>query len=120
MLVEQAIFTSARTERLDGYQVVAASRGVTVEESRSLAQWCPAHDSLIEPSSATSSVNFHPLVDRFCVSRTSLAGAEYSGRGGGRVLTHCFILAPDLLRKFSNNPFPRARGDFRLRSASTH
>lgn len=106
MIVEQAVFTSAQTQRLDGYQVVAASRGVSSEDCKSLARWCPAHDSLAEASETAGSINFHPLSGRnFCISRTSIAGAEYSGRGGGRVFTHCFIVSPQLMLKFSNNPF---------------
>lgn len=106
MLVEQAIFTSARTKRLDGYQLVAASDGISGEDCHSLTQWCPAHDSLVESLPSATSINFHPLAsENFCVSRTMVAGAEYSGRRGGRVFTQCFVLPPALLEKFSSNPF---------------
>lgn len=106
MLVEQAIFTSARTERLDGYQLVAATDGISADDSQSLTQWCPAHDSLVESSPQATSINFHPLPSgNYCISRTMLGGAEYSGRGGGRVFTQCFVVPPKLLQKFSNNPF---------------
>ena len=40
MLVEQAIFTSAQTERGDGYQLIAASSGIDDAEARRFdEQW---------------------------------------------------------------------------------
>lgn len=106
MLVEQAVFTSARTQRLDGYQLVATSEGISAEDCQSLTQWCPAHDSLAERSPKAVSINFHPLAsENHCISRTMFAGAEYSARGGGRILTHCFVTPPEVLKSFSNNPF---------------
>jgi hypothetical protein len=106
VLVEQAIFTSARTQRLDGYQLVATTDGISTADCQSLTQWCPAHDSLSERSAKATSVNFHPLESgNYCISRTMMAGAEYSGRGGGRIFTQCFVMSPKTLGKFSNNPF---------------
>jgi hypothetical protein len=103
--VEQAIFTSAETERSAGYQLVARSPGVAEADARELAVWCPSHDSLLEPG-APLSVNFHSLPSgAYCVSRTAAAGWEYSGRGGHRVYTHCLIVAPEVLARFANNPF---------------
>ena len=46
MRLEQAIFTSVRSERLDGYQLAARSSGVTDELAKELTGWGPAHDSL--------------------------------------------------------------------------
>ena len=48
MLIEQAVFTSARTDRAEGYQLVARSPGVVEEDAREISVWCPSHDSLFE------------------------------------------------------------------------
>ncbi len=104
--VEQVIYTSAVTDRGAGYQIVARSPGLHEEDARELALWCPSHDSFLDLGPEASSCNFHPLPSgAFCVSRTVPAGWEYSGRGGVRVYTHCLIVAPEVLSRFSNNPF---------------
>jgi len=104
--VEQAVFTSAETDRSAGYQVVAKSSGVAEADARELAVWGPSHDSMLESETEAVSLNFHPLPSgAFCISRTTPAGWEYSGRGGHRVYTHCLIVAPEILARFSNNPF---------------
>ncbi|MEW4451885.1 hypothetical protein AB1L30_04280 [Bremerella sp. JC817] len=104
--VEQAIFTSARTSNKDGYQLVAWSPGISAEDARLLAVWGPAHDSMIVSDPSDVSLNFHPLGQgKFCVSRTMLGTAEYSGRGGRQVYTHCFILSTEGFTRFQNDPF---------------
>jgi len=104
--VEQAVFTSAVTRRMAGYQVVGQSPGVSPADARELAVWCPSHDSLAATSLEVVSFNFHPLADdRFCVSRTTPAGWEYSGRGGHRVYTQCLIVSAEGLANWGNNPF---------------
>jgi len=104
--VEQAIFTSARTSSKDGYQLVAWSPGISSEDARQLAVWGPAHDSMIVDDPSDVSLNFHPLAEhKFCVSRTVLGSAEYSGRGGRQVYTHCFVLDAASFLKFQNDPF---------------
>ena len=104
--IEQAIFTSAQTERSAGYQIVATSPGVCECDARELAVWGPSHDALLETAPGAASLNFHPLPSgAYCVSRTTPAGWEYSGRGAVRVYTQCLIVAPALLARFANNPF---------------
>jgi len=108
--VEQAIFTSAETDRSAGYQVVSKSDGVCEADARQLAVWGPSHESLLELGPDAVSVNFHPLPSgAYCVSRTAPAGWEYSGRGGYRVYTHCLIVPPEVLGRFANNPFALVR-----------
>ena len=103
--IEQAIFTSARTDRSAGYQVVAASEGVFPDDARELAAWCPSHDAMLDSTPSALSYNFHPLPSgAYCASRTTMAGREYSGRGA-RVYTHCLITPPTVLERFANNPF---------------
>jgi hypothetical protein len=104
--VEQVIYTSAVTDRGAGYQIVARSPGLHDEDARELAVWCPSHDSFLDLGPDAVSHNFHPLPSgAYCISRTVPAGWEYSGRGGVRVYTHCLIVAPEVLLRFSNNPF---------------
>jgi hypothetical protein len=105
-LVEQAVFTSAETDRSAGYHVVAASPGVCESDVRELAVWGASHDSLFESGADAVSVNFHPLPSgAYCVSRTTPSGWEYSGRGGYRVYTHCLVVPPKVLARFANNAF---------------
>jgi hypothetical protein len=106
MRLEQAIFTSIRSERLDGYQLAARSPGINEELAKELTAWGPAHDSLWSSEPGASSINFHGLSDdRFCISRTVLAGAEYSGRRGGRVYTHMIVVPRDGMERFGGDPF---------------
>jgi hypothetical protein len=106
MRLEQAIFTSVRSERLDGYQLAARSEGVSDDLAKELTAWGPAHDSLWLSHPGASSINFHALsAGRYCVSQTTLSGAEYSGRGGGRVYTQMVVIPRDGMLKFGNDPF---------------
>lgn len=106
MLIEQAIFTSAKTSAGDGYRLVAASPGVSPQEAAELAHWGPSHDSLSDAGISAASVNFHRLASgRYCVSKTQNAGSEYSGRTGLRVYSHLLVLSADELARFANNPF---------------
>ena len=107
MHIPQAIFTSVRGKRLDGYQLAARSEEVDDELARDLQAWGPAHDSLLHPREGIESINFHPLAGGkwYVLSRTVCSGAEYSGRAGGRVYTQMFLLPPDGLSRFANNPF---------------
>jgi hypothetical protein len=106
MRLEQAIFTSVRSERLDGYQLAARSSGVTDELAKELTSWGPAHDSMWVSEPGATSTNFHRLSeDRVCISQTTLSGAEYSGRGGGRVYTQMIVLPREGLARFAGDPF---------------
>jgi len=106
LLIEQAIFTSARTNCFDGYHLVATSGGIEPADARDLARWGPTHDSLIDADSGQRSINFHPLAGgAFCVSVTTAAGAEYSRRSGRRIYTQCLVLSPEAMDRFANNPF---------------
>ena len=106
MQIEQAVFTSARTQRARGYQVAAVSPGVRPEDAQQLAVWGPSHGSLRGGGEDASSINFHPLPSgAWCVSKTENAGAEYSGRGGLRIYTQCLIVPREALARFANQPF---------------
>ena len=104
--IEQAVFTSAQTDRSAGYQVVATSPGVCAADVRELAVWGPSHDAMISSATGATSVNFHPLPSgAYCISRTTPSGPEYSGRRGARIYTQCLVVSPESLGRFANNPF---------------
>jgi hypothetical protein len=106
VLIEQAIFTSAQTGRRDGYQVVAHSPDLDERELVEIARHSPSNDSLWEQGDDALSVNFYPLPSgRYCVSQSTLAADEYSGRRGPRVYTQCLIAASEAMATFANNPF---------------
>jgi GTPase-associated protein 1, N-terminal domain type 2 len=109
-MIEQALFTSAETDRVRGYQLIASSSGVGPQIARELTTWGPSHESLCDTGGAASSVNFHPLGgDRWCVAQSVAAGEEYSGRGGTRVYTQSFVVGTEELGRFANNPFSLLR-----------
>lgn len=106
MFLEQAVFTSVRGGRLEGYQLAARSAGVDLELAKELTAWGPAHDSLWSAAGDARSLNFHALAGgEYCLSRTTLAGAEYSARGGARVYTQMVVLSAEALARFGNDPF---------------
>lgn len=106
MHIEQAVFTSALTDRSGGYQLIARSSGVTDAEARELSIWGPSHDSLLDAGPSGASVNFFPLAGgAWCISKTCTAGQEYSGRGGFRIYTQCLVAPGETLERFAFNPF---------------
>ncbi len=108
-LVEQAVFTSAETNRTAGYQLVARSSGISEEDGRTLSAWGPSHGSLLDTSRHASSTNFFRLPSgNYCISRTTASGNEYSGRGT-RVYTQYLVVSAETLRHFANNPFALVR-----------
>jgi hypothetical protein len=109
VLIEQAIFTSAQSDHAVGYHLVARSPGVEERDARELTIWGPSHESLESSSETAASVNFFRLPSgAFCVSKTQIAGEEYSGRGL-RTYTNCLIVPPQVLLRFANNPFALLR-----------
>jgi hypothetical protein len=98
----QAIFTSTKGSRLDGYQLAGRSPGVSEAIAKELTTWGPAHDSLWDTRQDARSVNFHPLsTGDYCLSCTTVGGAEYSGRGGWRIYTQMFLLPAEALTRFA-------------------
>ena len=105
MLIEQAVFTSAKTERAQGYQLLSRSPNLTEADAREISLWAPSHGSLLEQAASTGSSNFFTLASgSYCVSRTTKAGAEYSGRGE-TIYTQFLIVPPGVMLRFANNPF---------------
>jgi hypothetical protein len=105
VLIEQAIFTSAQSDHAVGYHLVARSPGVEEKDARELTIWGPSHESLESSDTTAVSVNFFRLPSgAYCVSKTQIAGEEYSGRGL-RTYTNCLVVPPQVLLRFANNPF---------------
>jgi len=109
MRLEQAIYTSSKTRRGEGYHVVARSAGITSENVTALNRWCPSHAVLGSDTNAET-MNFHPLAEGgYALSRTTHGGKEFSGRGGLQVVTIVLLLKPRHLAGYDNNPFRLAR-----------
>jgi len=120
LLIEQAIFTSVQNDRRDGYQLAARSTNIDAGDLRALAHWGPSHDSLLETGADAVSVNFHPLPSgAYCVSKTTPAGEEYSGRGE-KIYTQCLIVPAEVLLRFGNNPFSLLTAAFAQGSLRVH
>jgi hypothetical protein len=108
--IEQAVYTWADGARAAGYQVAAASPGLSKEDSRELAVWGPGHDSLVEAGPDAVAVNFFPLPSgAFCLSRSVQTAWPGSGRGGRRTYTRCLAVPPEVLARFANHPLAVAR-----------
>lgn len=105
MSIGQAVFTSTKTGRAQGYQIACHSEGISSEDLQELSVWGPSHDSLLHADRGAASYNFFPLPSgAYCVSRTTAQGAEYSGRGQ-LIYTHNFVVPADDLARFANNQF---------------
>lgn len=120
MQVEQAIFTSVQSGRVQGYQLAAKSVGVDDHAEQALIHWGPSHGSLCDSAPEAESVNFHPIRDgQFALSRTLYGGPEYSQRGGFQLYTRFVLLEDARLYEFEFDAaalYRRARteGGFQL------
>lgn len=105
MQVQQAVFTSARTSRMAGYQLVAKSAGVTEDLARWLSQWGPTHSSLLDASPEASSLCFVAGDQHwFVMARTVYGGPEYSQRGGRQIVTRFLVMNAEQFAAYGNNP----------------
>lgn len=121
LLIEQAIFTSTETDRGSGYQLAATSPGIDAADLHDLRVWGPSHDSLVNAGGDAVSINFHPLSSgAYCVSKTTPAGSEYSGRSGQLIYTQCLVVPAEVLLRFSNNPFALLKAAFAQGSLCVH
>ncbi len=121
--VEQAIFTSLRSRRNQGYHLVAHSPGFDASLAPVLNTWGPSHGSLLNDQPTAESINFAPLAPEwYSVSRTTYGGPEYSGRGGLQVFTRFLLLRREQLAGYENNALALIRtaltmGELRLHVA---
>lgn len=100
--VEQAVFTSSNRDRMKGYQSVAKSAGIDRRLSQEIGRWAPTRNSSENPDAWT--LNCYPLAnDFFAITRTTLGGPEYSGRGGTQVDTVILALRNEQLEPYRFN-----------------
>ena len=108
--IEQAIFTSADSATMKGYQLVARSSGINRSIAQHLSRWSPSHGSLNDDDPNVWTINAFPLDGgMFAVSRTVLGGPEYSGRGGTQVVTQLLVLREDQFARYQCNAIAVAR-----------
>jgi len=106
MLIEQTVYTSARTGRGNGYQSLATSPGLSSGDVRELTKWGPDGDALLEPGPFARSINFHRLGSgAYCVSRTVPVATERDGRERRHAHTQFLVVPPGVLVRFANDPF---------------
>jgi hypothetical protein len=126
MQIRQAIFTSLRSRKSQGYHLVAQSPDLDDQLARRLCTWGPSHASLLSDHPDAESLNFHPVADDwFAVSRTLYGGPEYSGRGGLQVFTQFLLLHREQLARYQNHPLLVAQtaqllGNLRLMTSIPH
>jgi hypothetical protein len=102
MRVQQALFTSAQTQRGRGYHLVARSEGINEDLARDLSQWSPSHASLLGSHTSASSVSCHPVADDWiAVTRTVYGGPEYSHRGSLQVVSRILVLRREQLAGYA-------------------
>lgn len=103
---DQAIFSSARTTTGHGYQILATSRGVTLNEKKAIHGRSPSHGGLCRTDPEARAVAFYPLGNgRVALAHSCDAGAESTGRGVRRIYTHVTLLDANELARFGFNPF---------------
>ena len=110
MLIEQAVYTSAKSVSGERYRLAAQSPGVTAADARELCAWGPGEGALREGSGGSSSVNFHPLPSgASCVGYSMAVDNDRSDCPGYRAYTQSLIVPAEELARFANNPFALLR-----------
>lgn len=110
MQIEQAIFTSADSGPMRGYQLVARSPGVDRRLAQELCRWAPSHASLWGDGAMSWSLNYFPAgEDWVAITRTLYGGPEYSRRGGMQVVTTMLAMRLEQLSGYHFNPLAVAR-----------
>lgn len=91
--VERALFGSSNQGSIEGYQLLYWTEGVDAKTTKELSQWAPTRMGTQDESKWSVQI-FHSANGRACVSRTFVAGREYSQRGGVNVATAFLMLEP--------------------------
>ncbi|MFQ5806112.1 MAG: hypothetical protein ACE5I3_06655 [Phycisphaerae bacterium] len=103
--LEQAVFTSMRSPMGRGYQIVAASAGISTDEKKEIVQCAPSHGSLCDPTpTAVGLASFELRSGRRCLFLARNAGVEHTARGGYRIHTHVLIMDQSVFRRFRCDP----------------
>ncbi|UCG15216.1 MAG: hypothetical protein JSV19_07950 [Phycisphaerales bacterium] len=102
---DQAIYSSLRTLVGQGYQIIAASPGLTATEKKEITRRSPSHGGLCQDGPEAAAVGFYKLsTGRLAVAFSCDGGAEHTGRGVRRIYTHVTVLQADDFEKFGFNP----------------
>lgn len=110
MRLEQALFTSARTRRSSGYQLVARSAGVSDQLAETLRLWGPSHGAFVDESPEADCLSCFPTGAESCaVARTLYGGPEYSGRGGLQLVTRFLLVRNSQLAGYRGDALLLAR-----------
>lgn len=106
--VEQAVFTSSDRGPIKGYQLVSRSMGIDRGVSAELCRWAPTRVASERADDWT--LNCFPVGDGLvAITRTTLGGPEYSGRGGTQVVTLILVLRSEQLQGYEFNSLAVAR-----------
>lgn len=110
MQIEQAIYTSADTGSMQGYQLVSRSAGIDRRLAAELCRWAPSHASLLSTDEDEWSISYYLAGDGWAaISRSLHGGPEYSSRGGMQVVTLILALPADQLEDYDCSPLALAR-----------
>ena len=102
--IDQLIFTSVKDVGSNGYQIDAASPGVTLDKLQEFAPSGAAHKSMRKTHSRFHNCNFHNLANgRICVCETIDVENESNRHDGGRVYTRTPGMKHEVLERLSNN-----------------
>lgn len=102
---EQAIFTSVRTPTGEGYRIIAAGSGLTVDEKAEITRRAPSHGALCSAEPDARGLSAYPLAGgRYCVAFSRYAGREHTARGGLRVYTRLVVLDQHDYARFGCHP----------------
>lgn len=105
MQLEQAAFTSVRTQHTQGYHLVGRSPGIDETVAQWLSQWGPTHAALADTNVDASSLSFfHGPGEKMAVARSVYGCPEYSERGGLQVVTYFAVFQRRQLSGYENNP----------------
>ncbi len=108
--VEQAVYGSAQTRTLRGYQMIAQSPGINDALVSSLVPWAPTRQAMASDAVSFESLNaFIAMEQWLVVSRSVFGRPEYSRRGELETSTR-FLMAPlSQLEGYGNNALWLAR-----------
>lgn len=102
---DYAIFTSIRSPMGNGYQIVAASKGISPAEKSEIQRRSPSHNALCSTDTRAVGLATYPLASgRYVVAMSRYGNKEYSGRGGRCIDTHIVILDDEAYAAFDCNP----------------
>lgn len=122
MQVEQAVFTSANTQRMRGYQLIAQSPGISDHVARQISLWCPSQSALQASDADFECLSFFRVTDEsVAIARSIRGGPEYSARGELEIVTLLLVLRNDQLAGYDFHPLAVALtamtlGHLRLRA----